>query len=636
MVNTPPAPRGGGAAATACAVWTILAATCAWRACTRTGRARARAWCGSGRTGRARIIYRVLFLRADRYPYTEDLLALQRGVAVPPRPVPPQLAVQTAPLDWRAWEAALAAHPDRRFADYISQGVREGFRIGFNYTSRRESASRNMRSTVEHPEAVYRYLEDECSKGRVLGPFPPSSVPQVHVSRLGVVPKKGIDKCRLILDLSSPEGRSVNDGIRPELCSLSYVSVDDAARMATRAGQGALLAKVDIKSAYRLVPVHPEDRLLLGMAWDGAVFVDTVLPFGLRSAPKIFTALADALEWMIRRQGVQTVLHYLDDFLIVGQPNADQCAVDLQRLLEVFASLRVPVVMEKLEGPTTRLVFLGIELDTKSMCMRLPPEKLEELRVLLGEWQSRKFCRISELRSLVGKLQHACKVVRPGRTFLRRMFDLLKGAAPRRQPFVRLNAAFRSDLAWWRVFLATWNGVSLLADRGPSPPDVDLYTDAAGAHGCGAWAGTEWFQYTWPPEFQAHSIAVKELLPIVMACVVWGKNWARRSVLAHCDNQSVVQVVNSGYSKDPHLMQLLRSLFFVITRQEISLRAVHIPGKLNTGADAISRDDHFQVPSARPSPTPLPPALLDLLVHSQPDWTSPSWLQLFEACFQQA
>ena len=65
--------------------------------------------------------------------------------------------------------------------------------------------------------------------------------------------------------------------------------------------------------------------------------------------------------------------------------------------------------------------------------------------------------------------------------------------------------------------------MSLLADPGHSPPDVDLYTDATWAHGCGAWAGTEWFQYTWPPEFQAHSIAVKELLPIVMACVVLGE-----------------------------------------------------------------------------------------------------------------
>ena len=169
-------------------------------------------------------------------------------------------------------------------------------------------------------------------------------------------------------------------GFGPSFCSLSYVSVDDTARIVTWAGQGALLAKVDIKSAYWLVLVHPHDRLLLGMAWDDAVSVDTILPF---SPPKIFTALADAL----------------DNFLIVGQLNADQCVVDLQWLLEVFASLQVPVAMEKLEGHTTHLVFLGIKLDTKSMCTRLPPEKLKELPVLLEKWQSRKFCCISELQS---------------------------------------------------------------------------------------------------------------------------------------------------------------------------------------------------------------------------------------------
>lgn len=316
-----------------------------------------------------------------------------------------------------------------------------------------------------------------------------------------------IRKWRLILDLSSPDKLSVNDGIRPELCSLSYVSVDDAARAITKAGRGALLAKVDIKSAYRLVPVHPEDRLLLGMFWDGKVFVDTVLPFGLRSAPKIFTAIADVLEWAVRQRGVQTVLHYLDDFLIVGKPGSEQCAVDLRCLLEIFAGLQVPVATEKLERPGTCLVFLGIELDTTQMCMRLPQDKLEELRTMLTAWQGKKFCLIWELRSLVGKLQHACKVVRPGRSFLRRMFDLLKGARPRHQPFVRLNAAFRSDLAWWQAFLASWNGVSMLDELSHSPPDVDLYTDAAGAHGCGAWAGESWFQYFWPCEFGAHSIA---------------------------------------------------------------------------------------------------------------------------------
>ena len=137
-------------------------------------------------------------------------------------------------------------------------------------------------------------------------------------------------------------------------------------------------------------------------------------------------------------------------------------------------------------------------------------------------------------------------------------------------------------------------------------------------------AGVSWF----------HGLRISGHIPsrskscchaLVMACVVWGKTWGRKSVLAHCDNQAVVEVVNAGYSRDPHLMQLLHSLFFVTAHLEISLRAIHILGRVNVGADALSRDDlllfHFQVPEAWPSPTPLPPALPDLLVHSQPDWT---------------
>ena len=64
---------------------------------------------------------------------------------------------------------------------------------------------------------------------------------------------------------------------------------------------------MDIKSAYRLIPVHPQDRPLLGMCWDKRVFVDNALPFGLRSAPKIFNAVADALEWIIKARGVERV-----------------------------------------------------------------------------------------------------------------------------------------------------------------------------------------------------------------------------------------------------------------------------------------------------------------------------------------
>ena len=81
-----------------------------------------------------------------------------------------------------------------------------------------------------------------------------------------------------------------------DLCSVKYVTVDDAVAAVKQIGLGAELAKVDIRSAYRIIPVHPEDRWLLGMVWEGALYIDTVLPFGLRSAPKIFNAVADAVE----------------------------------------------------------------------------------------------------------------------------------------------------------------------------------------------------------------------------------------------------------------------------------------------------------------------------------------------------
>ena len=105
------------------------------------------------------------------------------------------------------------------------------------------------------------------------------------------------------MNLSAPEGHSVNDGISKELSSLAYISVDDIVDRVLAQGRGAMMAKMDIKQAYRNVLVHPQDRLLLGMSWEGQVLVDTALPFGLRSAPLIFTAVADALQWIMEEKG---------------------------------------------------------------------------------------------------------------------------------------------------------------------------------------------------------------------------------------------------------------------------------------------------------------------------------------------
>ena len=122
------------------------------------------------------------------------------------------------------------------------------------------------------------------------------------------------------------------------------------------------------------------------------MFVDTALLFGLWSAPKIFTAVADALEWMVKCESVSSVIHYLDDFLLAGSPGSLQCARDLNTLLSSFSHLGVLVATQKLEGPTTCLTFLGIEIDTMALQLHLPQVKLVELRALVSTWMGKHSC----------------------------------------------------------------------------------------------------------------------------------------------------------------------------------------------------------------------------------------------------
>lgn len=256
------------------------------------------------------------------------------------------------------------------------------------------------------------------------------------------------------------------------------------------------MAKLDIKSAYRNVPVHPDDRPLLGMQWDGKIYVDAALPFGLRSAPKVFNAVADAIEWIVKRHGVDLLWHYLDDFITCGPAGTDECSFNLQMLMDMCKHLGVPLAEEKLEGPTTALVFLGILIDTVKGELRLPVEKLERLRSQIKAWLQKDRCTKRELLSIAGQLQHAATVVWSGRVFIRRLFDL-STTVKKPNHHIRLNKGARSDLAWWNEFLVTWNGISLLAVMGEQEPTVVLTSDASSSWGCGAYWGSKWFQLPW-------------------------------------------------------------------------------------------------------------------------------------------
>ena len=192
-----------------------------------------------------------------QYPYTADLMLLNfcsppHGYAIP------ELEQVSTLLHPDSWEASLAAHPDRAYVQYICQGLREGFRVGFHWDTPLASATRNMHSTSLRPAVISEYIGSELAKGRMLGPFPPSWKRHLHINRFGLIPKgHNTGKYRLITDLSHPRGSSVNDGIDPALTSLTYITVDSVMEIVQQLGKGSLLAKMDIESAYRLVPVHP-------------------------------------------------------------------------------------------------------------------------------------------------------------------------------------------------------------------------------------------------------------------------------------------------------------------------------------------------------------------------------------------
>ena len=572
------------------------------------------------------------------YKYTNDLLSFDacRPAEAGLGPALPPICRQiTTPLDAEVWACQLRNHPDRAFADYIVSGIRQGFRLGFDYSKRKPlPAKKNMRSATDNGTVVEEYLRKEVSAGRVI-----AGVQQaVQVSRFGAIPKAGEpNSWRLIVDLSYPHGRSVNDSISKELSSIRYATVDQAVQCILDRGPGTELAKIDVEQAYRNVPVHEDDRWLLGMEWDATTYMDMTLPFGLRSAPKIFSALADALEWAFLEAGVSFSMHLLDDFLTMGKGGTGECGRNLDLMKGTCNCNGTPLKVRKTVGPSTVIEFLGIILDTIRMEMRLSEEKIRALKVLLQVWSCKRACTKRELLSLIGKLGHACKIVRPGRIFLRRMIKA-STRAKQLDHWVRLDDQFRSDLAWWVEFLEVWNGKGFMWGVGSRlHPDVRFASDASGTWGCGAVWGKEWLQGRWGDDWSELNITIKELLPIVLGCAVWGPQWRRKLVLNLCDNMAVVQVCKSHKSKEPVVMHLLRCLHFICAHWEIELRVEHIPGRLNVQADAVSRN-YLQVMEAEGlvgNPRPIPDKLWRLLVVERPDWQHPTWKSLLTASLRE-
>ena len=149
---------------------------------------------------------------------------------------------------------------------------------------------------------------------------------------------------------------------------------------------------------------------------------------------------------------------------------------------------------------------------------------------------------------------------------------------------------------WWYAFIQHWNGLSILCSPyATTVPDILIQTDASGYWGCGAVFSHRWLQLQWPKEWRDEAIMVKkELVPIVLAIVVWGYQLARKDILVKSDNLNVVTAINKGSCREAMVMHLLRCMWFFVAQFDIRVVAEHLPGKDNIIANQLSRNNITQ------------------------------------------
>ena len=236
---------------------------------------------------------------------------------------------------------------------------------------------------------------------------------------------------------------------------LMFPTLNDLTQCLVKLGKGAHIYKVDVCRAFRHLKVDPYDYDLLGLTWCG-----TCLPFGKRHGSQFFQRTSDAVRYIMCQMNYD-IISYIDDFLGYGTPSVTDASFHM--LLDVMSKLGLTISQKKLVRPTTKAICLGIEVDTVAGTVAIPSDKLAEVKDTILKWDYRSHCTKRELQSLLGTLLYVHKCVRPARTFLNRMLDLLRHAPdPSR---IALTEDFSRDLRWFKKFLPKYNGISLYTHK---------------------------------------------------------------------------------------------------------------------------------------------------------------------------
>ena len=500
------------------------------------------------------------------------------------------------------WARELQFEMDAQMKDYLLEGICDGFHIVDVDADVPGYHRANYRSVLcgEACACINGVMFQEIIEDKLVL----SSHEPLCIHALGAVPKRD-GGYRPIVDCKRPLFRSINNYMCTTFRNFKYKSTDDVCDLMQ---QGAYMASVDVASAYRSISVHPSDWDFQGLRWiidqEPCFLRDTRLCFGLRCAPYIFTCISDFIVRAMRRRGY-AVVNYLDDFWLQGA-TFETCQVAQLELISLLGNLGFFVSWKKCSSPATKVRYLGMLFDSDNMTISLPQDKLGMLHSELAFFRGKTRATKHQIRRLCGVVAHCAKVVRGGRTFSRRMIDLLKGM-PDGVKRIYLNKEFHTDLRWWLDFAVHFNGTSVVIRRndgtGPS-----FYTDAS-LSGYGLVHNADWVAGYFntslvPVDYslltrhlhwlnvdvsEPANINVLELVPVLVAAYRYCSVWSGQHVVCYSDNSQVVGAVNKGTSINKTSMCILRELFWLSASYNFHLTARHVPGCTNIVPDLLSR-----------------------------------------------
>jgi hypothetical protein len=544
---------------------------------------------------------------------------------------PHRLPMQPSPLKVEGWRALLLDHPDRNFVNTLLGIITYGARVGYEGPrhGRNPVVYDNLSTAALEPTLLRTDLEKQLEANRLKTYESLHSLPNGYIaSPLGLTDKSDGSK-RRIHHLSFPSkypAESVNGNIPEEYGTLRYSTMDDVVAILSRPpyGVGSILVKRDLEDAFRHIPVSPWDWPLLGFHWDSTYYADCFLPFGLRTAPYIFNLFAEAFHWILGRAlapFLTEVVHYLDDFLFISPPTTDWTILDA--IISTTADTLGLSIKEKKNRQGTVVDFCGLEVDTMLYVVRLPGEKKDKALSLLKPYIASESSSISlgELQSLTGFLAFASYVVPLGRTFIRRLYNMLFHF-PHGQPNLRRRVSSEAlkDIHWWYDAIIAVPSKAIPRPGASPPPTIQVYSDASSLKGLGGYFLRENETTAELTVEKAFSVALprhllqrrptehintRELRAVEQCLLHWGHSWAGHSILFHVDNTVALHGINNGTTRGEPMKILRRLLLLAATFQVHDLQAVWISSEDNALADALSRWDRNRIADLCPQLLPL-------------------------------